>query len=150
MTAGYGAGLATDDQGMITLFSEFGFNLFTYFQLIDDLRDACPAQGQHSDLSQNKKTVPLVFFYNSLADRHCEGRSGTMPPQAAMEAAGLDIRREYETSGAQAFGAIIAETFLNRAKRNLAELRDHLETVQTLEHLLTTVEITSQELVRVS
>jgi len=91
-------------------------------------------------------TVPLVFFYNSLANGHSDGSGGTMPLATAIKA-GTDIRREFEASGAPEFGAIIAETFLNRAKSNLQDLRSQLGSVQTLEHLLTSIEITSSELI---
>lgn len=64
--ATFGAGIATDDQLILGLLGEFGFNLFTYLQLIDDLRDACPADGLMRDLMQGKKTVPLVFFLLQL------------------------------------------------------------------------------------
>ncbi len=38
--AGLGASMATDDPEIVDLCGDFGFNLFTYLQLVDDLRDA--------------------------------------------------------------------------------------------------------------
>ena len=68
-------------------------------------------------------------------------------PLDTPEKSGADIRREFEFSGAPAFGAIIAETFLNRAKSNLADIQSQLGRVQTLEHLLTSIEITPSEII---
>ena len=81
----FGARVATHDSEVISLFGEFGFNLFTYLQLIDDMRDACPRNSPQSDLAQHKKSVPLVFFYNSLVNGHPEATSGMMLPPLVAE-----------------------------------------------------------------
>ena len=144
MAADIGASIATDDPEIVSLCSEFGFNLFTYVQLIDDLRDACPTQGVQRDLLGHKQTVPLVFLYRTIAEKS-SGDSDIMSPQV-LELAGVDVRREFESSGAPVFSAVVAETFLNRARRNLEELERRIWTVDSLEHLVSSVEITPEEI----
>ena len=137
-----GASLAGATPNIVDLFGEFGFNLFTYLQLIDDLRDACPPDNLNCDLVQNKQTVPLVFFYNSL-DLGNEGL------KTAVSAKAEDLTKahtEYLRSGAHLFGATVAEVYLNRARRNLEELTESLGAVEELEHLVGSLEITVQEL----
>ena len=81
LAAVFGASLATDDTETVRLFGELGFNLFTYAQLVDDLRDAFPSQGSSSDWEQGKKTLPLLFFRNSLREKRLDVRThdGMMP-----------------------------------------------------------------------
>jgi len=143
---GLGASVATEDPEIVNLCGEFGFNLFTYFQLIDDLRDACPAQDLDADLMRHKKTLPVVFFCNSLTERNPEVVCSIIPPDAC-ERTRSDARHEFEASGAQVFGAIAAEVFLNRAKSNLTDIKNRLGTVGNLERLLRSFEITPQEVV---
>ena len=145
MVAGFCARLATDDSDIIYLFEEFGFNLLTYLQLIDDLRDACPSEGKDSDYVQNKQTVPLAYFYNTHAAVRSKDGSGTMSSLTAVDEYD-HIKATFEASGALAFGAVIAEAYLNRAKGDLAQLAERLGSLQTLEHILTSVEIAPQEL----
>ena len=155
LAAAFGASIATDDPETVRLFGEFGFNLFTYLQLVDDLRDACPAYGKPGDLIQHKKTVPLVFFYDYLAQRYPEGGNtlniidGIMSGRTA-ESAALDIRREFEASGAGLFGAIIAEAFLNRARSHLERLKPHVGSVEHLEQFIGSLEISPQEILAVA
>ena len=144
----FGARVATHDSEVISLFGEFGFNLFTYLQLIDDMRDACPRNSPQSDLAQHKKSVPLVFFYNSLVNGHPEATSGMMLPPLVAEA-DPDIREVFEASGAQVFCAVVAETFLNRAKGHLEELESRLDNIDSLKRLVTPLEITPQDLLAV-
>lgn len=140
----FGASMATDNREMVRLFGDFGFNLFTYTQLVDDLRDACPAQGPQRDLAQRKKTLPLVFFYSALAQGSPGGGGIILPPSG--ERASVDIRREFEASGAEAFGAIVAETFLNRAKSILADIKGRVGSVENLEQFIAGLEIHPQEI----
>ena len=140
----FGAGIATDDQEEVELFGEFGFNFFTYLQLIDDLRDACPIDEPMRDLMQHKKTVPLVFFYNYLAEERNDS-SGDMMQRILSEDRPRKVRQEFERSGAKLFCAILAESFLNRAKDILAELRGQSYRVESLEQLVESVEIRPQE-----
>ena len=142
---GFGARMATDDPVIVELFGEFGVNLFTYLQLADDLRDACPKQGPLTDLMQYKKTLPLVFFYNFMAERHPQWRDVIMHHQFLAQSC-QEVRQEFAASGAEVFSAITAETFLNRAKRNLAVLEQRLGTLQHLEQALTSFEINPEEL----
>ena len=142
--AAFGAGIATDDQLILRPLSEFGFNLFTYLQLIDDLRDACPADGLMRDLMQGKKTVPLVFFYNYLAEERNQAPAG-MTRQISNGIGSSKIRRDFERSGAGFFCVILAETYLNRARSNLTELKGQSYRVESLEHLVESVEIRPQE-----
>ena len=141
---GLGASVATEDPDVVSLCEEFGFNLFTYFQLIDDLRDACPAEGSQRDLMRQKKTLPVVFFRNSLTERNPEVVCSIIPPEACARTK-ADARQKFESSGARIFGAIAAEAFLNRAKSNLAEIKNQLGTVGNLERFVSSFEISLQE-----
>jgi geranylgeranyl pyrophosphate synthase len=143
---GLGASMATEDPEVVSLCGEFGFNLFTYFQLIDDLRDACPAQGLQRDLRRHKKTLPLVFFHNSLVERNPGVVCSIIPPEVWGNT-GVDVSREFEASGARIYSAIVAEAFLNRAKSNLAGIKSRLGTVGNLEHFVSAFEITPREVV---
>jgi geranylgeranyl pyrophosphate synthase len=136
--------MATEDQAIVDRFGEFGFHLFTYSQLIDDLRDACPAPDLPSDLTQGKKTLPVVFFHNSLAEERSKVARGiiSQETQARITA---DISGVFESSGARIFGAIVAEAFLNRAKNNLADIKSRLGTVGNLENIVGSFEISPQE-----
>lgn len=148
LSAGLGASLATDDPEIVGLFEDFGSNVFTYLQLVDDLRDACPDGSDESDLSQHKKTVPLIYFYDYLSQRASEAGNGIIPPLESDDA--QIIQREFRQCGAPLFCAVVAETFLNRAKSNLADLENLLGTVQNLEHLLDAIEAGSQEVLAVT
>ena len=152
--AAFGAGMATDDPEIVRSFGEFGFDLLTYLQLVDDLRDACPLDGKPGDLSQHKKTVPLVFFYDYLAQRYPDRGNALdiidgIMSQRTPESAALEIRREFEASGAGLFVAIAAETFLNRAKSHLERLKLRVANVEELEQLIGALEISPQEILAV-
>ncbi|MFC2018151.1 polyprenyl synthetase family protein [Chloroflexota bacterium] len=144
-----GAIMATEDSETIDLFREFGFNLFSYLQLIDDLRDACPADGNMRDLEQHKKTLPIAYFYNYLMQEYT-GPDGAIIPWEYDNWANQDIRREYSSSGADMFCAIVAETFLNRAKSILVTLKGKVRTVEGLEHFVSSMEISPDEVFAVA
>jgi len=144
--AGLGASMATDDSDTVNLSGEFGYNLFTYLQLVDDLRDACKAHDLQGDLMQHKKTLPVVFFHNSLRGSNAEVVCSIIPPEESREAK-ADAWRRFESSGSRVFGAIAAEAFLNRAKSNLAGIRSRVGTVENLERIVSSFEITPQEVV---
>lgn len=147
LAAAQGAIMATDVSETIGLFEEFGFNLFTYLQLIDDLRDACPAVvGPLRDLYQNKKTLPLAYFNNLLLQEHTDLNDGIIP-RKYDEPSIHNFRREFSTSGADIFCVIVAETFLNRAKSNLAALKvkGRVWTVEGLEQFVRSLEINPDE-----
>ncbi len=141
---GLGAGLATEDPEIIRVCGDFGFNLFTYLQLADDLRDACPSQGAVQDLLQNKKTMPVVFFQNRRARSNGQVVCSIIPPEPVDGTAAGDWQ-DFESSGARVFSAIVAEAFLNRAKRNLADIKSRLGTVGSLERLVSSIEINPEE-----
>ncbi|MEK7281568.1 MAG: polyprenyl synthetase family protein [Chloroflexota bacterium] len=145
LAAEFGAGIATDDPLTVSLCGEMGFNLFTYLQLIDDLRDACPEQSLSLDLLNHKKTVPLAFFcnsfYNSILSEPFEVKGESWGD------AGADLKGKFAASGAPAFSALVAEAFLNRAKGNLQQLSDLVGSVENLERFISPLEIRPQELV---
>jgi geranylgeranyl pyrophosphate synthase len=141
---GLGAGMATEDPEIIRLCGDFGFNLFTYFQLADDLRDACPSQGAVQDLLQNKKTMPVVFFQNRRAQSNGEVVCSIIPPEP-VDGTAAGAWQDFESSGARVFSAIVAEAFLNRAKQNLAAIKNRLGTVGNLERLVSSIEINPEE-----
>lgn len=128
MAAGFGARMVTDNARKLELLERFGFYVFTYAQLVDDLRDAC-RPGEDCDLSQRKKTVPLVFY---------DHRGGN--PRDRINRPSVETHAEYRASGAELYSAVVAEAVLNRAKatvnelgsvhcavENLACFTDHLE-----------------------
>ena len=125
--AEFGALLATGDPETIRIFGDFGFNLTTYLQLVDDVADACPNGHGDGDIAQGKKTLPLVFFHNSLLQSHPEDGGIAASRQNTL------VREEFEESGAADFGAIVAEAFLNRAKSNLANLHGRVKETNGLE-----------------
>ncbi len=147
--ADFGASIATDDPDLIQLFGDFGFNLFTYLQLIDDLRDACPKTGLPKDLMHRKKTVPLVFFYQSLAGMLPDTSDGIMQPQAGDKINPV-VRQIFKSSGAELFCAVVAEAFLNRARGNPASIGERLNTVERLEHFTSALAINPEEALEAS
>jgi geranylgeranyl pyrophosphate synthase len=149
LATSFAANIATEESQTIKLFEEFGFNLFTYMQLVDDLRDACPENTSHTDFGQHKKTLPLVYFSNFLAEDAPVTNSGIMSPDSGVPIS-HEVRQAFKTSGAEVFSAIVAETFLNRAKSNLADLRDRVIMVESLEQLVSSVEFNPNEIMAVS
>ena len=141
---GLGAAMATEDPEVMRLCGDFGFNLFTYLQLADDLRDACPSRGAVQDLVQNKKTMPVVYFQNRRAERNGQAACSIIPPGPA-DGTAAGAWQEFESSGARVFSAIVAEAFLNRAKRSLADIRSRLGTIGNLERLISSIEINPEE-----
>lgn len=139
-----GAIVATDDPETIHIFGEFGFNLFTYLQIVDDLRDACPSDGNMRDMEQHKKTLPLTYFYNYLTQEYT-GLHGIIIPLEYSNWCSQDIRREYGASGADMFCTIVAETFLNRTKSILVTLRGKVRTVECLAQFVNSMEISLDE-----
>ena len=102
-----------------------------YLQLVDDVADACPNGHRDGDIAQGKKTLPLVFFHNSLLQSHPEGGGIETLREASRQ--NTLVREEFEESGAADFGAIVAEAFLNRAKSNLADLHGLVKETNGLE-----------------
>jgi geranylgeranyl pyrophosphate synthase len=149
LAGAFGAGVATEDAELVLLFGEFGYNLFVYLQLLDDLRDACPPGEARSDLAASKRTVPVAFFFNRLFEESPRQAGGIMPA-ATVNGSSRQTREQFRSSGAAIFGAIVAEAFLNRAKGNLADLGQRLGKLESLERLVILVEITPQDLLAVS
>ena len=144
--AGLGAIMAAAEPEIVELCGDFGFNLFTYSQVVDDLRDACREDSVQADLAQHKKTLPVVFFCNSKA----EGNRGvvcSIIPQEGGNVAAADVGQEFESAGTSVFGAVVAEAFLNRAKARLADIKSRLGTVGNLERFVSSFEISPQEVV---
>jgi len=110
--AGFGARVAGADEEAAALFDRLGHSVFTFAQLIDDLRDACP-RGQHqaSDLAQRKATLPVIFFSREVDS--LEAGSGMLP---------ATTRCRYESSGAPLYAAILAQAYMNRALEDLSLL----------------------------
>jgi len=144
-----GAMIATGSPETVGLFGQFGSNVFTYLQLVDDLRDACPADGYMRDMDQHKKTLPLVYFYNYLMQEQVEPGCDIIP-SLYDNLSRQDIRLKFSTSGAETFCIIVAETFLNRAKSDLAILKDRVRTVEGLEQFISTLEISPDEVLAVA
>lgn len=109
LAAGFGARLSGVDEERARLFDRFGDAAFTFAQLVDDMRDAY--SGPSSDLSQGKATLPVIFFGQE---------PGSQDAHDDMLTTGL--RSRFETSGAPLFAAILAQSFMNRARETLSLL----------------------------
>ena len=143
--AGFGAAMATTDARVIDLFRNLGLNLLTYMQIIDDLRDACPPDGPLLDYEQGKKTIPLVFFADGGTPQDGAGNGSILSASARA----AQFREAFEKSRAQLFTAILAETYLNRAKADLATLKGTLKdgAVNNLEGFIQGVEFDPQGII---
>jgi geranylgeranyl pyrophosphate synthase len=112
--AGFAARVAGAGTEGLEVFERFGFNIFTFAQLIDDQRDACHP-GPLSDLAQAKATLPVVFYRQ---------RNQIDSPTPAGGRISREVRDAYDSSGAPAYAAIIALTYLGRAQADLQRLAD--------------------------
>lgn len=136
--AGVGGRMATDDGRILQVCEDLGFNLFTYAQLVDDLRDAF-VPGATGDLAQRKSTVPLVFFRNSRIAQLRGSTSGRIAlPSCTAPGAN-------EIAAAELYGALVAEVFLNRAREGLAQLRSLRCVVEHLERFVESIETASAD-----
>ena len=142
LAASFGAELATEDEELRCLFSELGFNVFTYLQLVDDLRDAYPAEGTPTDLLQGKKTVPLAYFRAAVPEKRALGSDGIM----LLHDNDGGYRRKFDESGANTFGAVVAEAYLNQAKAKLADLSERLGSLDRLERFVESLEFSPEEI----
>jgi geranylgeranyl pyrophosphate synthase len=140
----FAASMATEDREIIDGFAEFGFDLFSYLQLVDDLRDAMPENSEIGDLSQGKRTLPIVFFYNTVeSSKAIEHKGVIIAVDSEQQLA--EIRRQFATSGSMSFCAIVAEAYLNRSKSDLEKLKPKVVTVESLEQLVSTLEFAAEE-----
>lgn len=139
LAAGLGAAVATSDEALIGLCGELGSNLFTRVQLLDDLKDAFSPRGTSRDMTQSKKSVPLVFYNTSVAGGQLpNGRSRSLlVPECGQRE---DIPESPDASWARVFGAIVAEEFLIKAKANLSELSLRVQRIDGLETLVRSLE----------
>ncbi len=103
-----------------------------------------PTDGPSTDFLQNKKTLPLVFFKN-VVERTYSGTDSDIIFDSSTEPE-FEVRNLFEQSGSKSFCAIIAESYLNRAKSNLDELAQKLMTVGNLERLVSSLEISPSEI----
>jgi geranylgeranyl pyrophosphate synthase len=121
------AGVETD---VLELFERFGFNIFTFAQLVDDQRDAC-LPGSLSDLAQAKATLPVVFF------RQCNQIDSPAPADGRISS---EICDAYNSSGAPVYAAIVALAYLGRAREDLHLLEDRGYAIGGLGRFLESVE----------
>jgi geranylgeranyl pyrophosphate synthase len=140
LAASFGASIAGSDDEMVVLFSELGSNIFTYLQLVDDIRDASPAEGISRDMRQRKKTLPLLYFRNWLSADGEDAAGGIMPAEFGAESRET-LARAFDAARAGVFGAIVAEAHLNRAMANLAELSERLGPLEHLERYIDGIEL---------
>jgi geranylgeranyl pyrophosphate synthase len=144
LAATVGASIATDDDELTAVFGELGSNLFIYLQLIDDVRDAFPAEGVSRDLLQRKKTLPLLYFYNWLSADGEDTAGGIMPAEFGAESRET-LAPAFDATGAGVFGAVVAEAHLNQAKANLADLSKRLGPLEHLERYIDGIELIPHE-----
>lgn len=125
--AGFAARLAGADAEGTAMFEQFGCNLFTFAQLVDDQRDAF-APGAVSDLALDKATLPVVYHLRCVANR---------PSEIDSDA--------YDSSAASAFTAILALTYLGRARSELHLLEQRGYASGVLGRLLASMESDAAE-----
>jgi geranylgeranyl pyrophosphate synthase len=128
--AGFAARVAGAGTEGLEVFERFGFNIFTFAQLIDDQRDAC-IPGPLSDLARAKATLPVVFYRQ---------RSQIDSPAPAGDRISKETCDEYDSSGAPVYAAIIALAYLGRAKEDLQRLADRGYAIEGLGRFLEGVE----------
>jgi len=130
---GFGARLAAADAEVVSCMEGLGLAAFTFAQLVDDLRDARSTYTGDDDLARQKKTVPLAFFHNhrALPPQPADGGTMTLSP---------DVGCEYESCQASLFAALVAEAFLNRAKKALQKLSQKRYMVNDLERFVESLE----------
>jgi geranylgeranyl pyrophosphate synthase len=122
-----GATFATEDLRITRSLARFGFSLFTYAQLLDDLRDGVPSSGAPGDLVEGKSTLPVVYFRRTQA-ASCSGFDhGTMDGRA---------RDRFERSGAVLYGQLVAAVFRHRTQEALRDLARRGVPTQPLEGML--------------
>ena len=144
LAASVGASIATADDEMIALFGELGSDLFIYLQLIDDIRDASPAEGVSRDLLQRKKTLPLLYFYNWMSADGKDAAGDIMPAEFGAESRET-LAPAFDATGAGVFGAVVAEAYLNQARANLADLSALLGPLEHLERYIDGIELIRHE-----
>ena len=146
LVAGFAAELAAGDREVIRLFTEFGANTFVYLQVVDDLRDAYTESGVPHDMLNGKNTVPLAFFRHGTTAEPLAEPGGIMLDTDVQDDRYVGYRREFEASGAGAFGAVVAEAYLIQARANLAALSERLGSLDPLEHFLESIEFSPQDI----
>lgn len=120
------SGAVTDNPRTVRLFGELGRFWFCHAQLGDDLRDAF--SGAVSDFARGKKTLPTVYCSSTRGLRVRGQAGGTIHNEGAPT--------DLSKTGALLYGAILAETFLNRTKELLRSLRCSGFAVEELEELV--------------
>ena len=91
-----------------------------------------------------KKTVPLVYFYNSVGAKRGYGADGIMPAYFGV-ASGQARAPAFGDSGADVFGALVAEAYLNEARSVLAKLMIRLGPLENLERYIDAIEFAPQK-----
>lgn len=132
LVAAAGAEAAGADRVVTGFIGDFGRDLFTYLQLIDDARDieedaGCLLNGAaaHQDY---KGTVPVLFLRNAAARRGGSAATGSV--SLMDRPTGADIR------SATLFVSVVAEAHLDQARRSLQRLEQRSMRVQELAAVL--------------
>ena len=147
MATGFAAGLAGADKQDVDQFSEFGYYLFTYLQLLDDIRDASSTDdGLPDDIAGGKKTVPIVYYLATLREHGNSQGDGTIDIASGRLPNFEEYQRTYDATGAKAFGALVAYEYLTQAKASLAILAERSVPVSALERIISDIKLTPQEI----
>lgn len=146
LVAGFAAGVATDDDEVVRLFTEFGADTFVYLQLVDDLRDAYSENSVPHDMINGKNTVPLAYYRSGTAEGTPAETGGIMLSTDVQDDQYVGYRRRFAASGAGAFGAVVAEAYLIQARANLAALSERLGSLDPLEQFLDSIEFSPQDI----
>jgi hypothetical protein len=68
-----------------------------------------------------------------------------MPAEDVRDDQDDGYRRRFDDSGANTFGAVVAEAYLNQAKANLADLSERLGSLERLERFIESLEFSPRE-----
>lgn len=114
-----GAILATEDPGVIEEYAAFGLCLGTASQICSDAGDIW-GEGISRDLLNGKRTLPVVHALSTLRGEH-RGRLQRLL-EAARGSTGRhdEVRALLAAAGSMHYTALVAEVYLQRARKHLA------------------------------
>ena len=113
-----GAILGTDDEHLIELYTQFGWHLGMFAQIVNDIEGIPSGRTAKSDVSRLKATLPIAFWLSGEGAATPRD-SKHLPLSKAEEAR---VRGEIRRSGALHYAWVIADMHRERAKEILLEL----------------------------
>lgn len=114
-----GAVLATDNPRIVEAYAGFGLCFGTAAQIASDLGDVWGEQASR-DLSNGKRTLPIVHALATLSDEEGERLRRLLAAARGSSASHAEIRKTLEAAGSLRYAALVVEVYRHRA---LAYLR---------------------------